>query len=164
MNRDQNEPRLNPITEKLLVHSALDHSTLAHQESEKTGAVTHAIEVDQILVLPMLSEWHSISEAMVPPHAVASAWVLSASNRLCKSRIHDLRVQFGDGNFGEFVVGSSWRIREYHSAIRVGLIRGHLDEATQMNCHESDSRKSSTLTDGAGTGPRNLEENFRHQW
>lgn len=113
-------------------------------QSEETGRISHTIDVDQILVTPVLAERNSVSESMVLSHTVTTSRVLCAANGLGECDVHHVLVQRRDWHVGCDKVVRSWWVGEYDRFLRVRLIRGHLDEPMSLILRQETWRTGST--------------------
>jgi hypothetical protein len=75
------------------IDGSLHNGTLTREKREQSRGITHSIQIDQVLVSPILSEGNSIGKPMILSHAIASARVLSASDGFCERYVHDIGVQ-----------------------------------------------------------------------
>lgn len=102
---------------------------LVTYQREQSRRITHSIDVDQVLVPPILAEGNRIRKPMVSAHPVASPRVLRATDRFGECYIHYIRVELANGDRSrDEVICSRW-IREDDSLVHVGRVRGHLDQS-----------------------------------
>lgn len=94
--RDEMKPRLNPVGVEFLVNGALEDSTVTSQESHETPTVPHPVQVQQVLVTPMVTQRCSIPEAMVSPQAIGTIVVSFPIRGGDKGDIKGPCVQGGD--------------------------------------------------------------------
>lgn len=114
---------------ELRVDSRLHDSTLTSQEREQSRRVTHTVQIDQILVSPVLAQRDGVGKSMILSHTVTSTGVLGASDSLGERDVHDVGVQVAQRNGSFDPVVASRRISKDNVLGNVGGIRGHFDES-----------------------------------
>jgi hypothetical protein len=101
---------------------------LAHQ-GKQSGRVAHTVDINQVLVPPILSQRDSICESVLFSHPITSTRVLGTSDRFGERDIHDIVIQLADWYRGRDKVVGSWWVGKYDSLVGIRVIRGHLDES-----------------------------------
>lgn len=113
------------LTRKELgIHRGLHHGALTRQQRKVTSRISHPVQIDQILVSPVLSERNGIGESVVFTHPIATPRVLRASDGLGERGVRDVGVELTDGYFGFDKVVRAGRIGKDDRTVRVGRVRG----------------------------------------
>jgi hypothetical protein len=98
-------------------------------QGEETGRITHTIDIDQVLMPPVLTKWNCIGESMFLSHTITSSWVLSTSDGLREGDIHDIFIQLSHRDSGgDKVVGPGWLGKD-DSLVGITMVRCHLDQS-----------------------------------
>lgn len=108
--------------EEFRVDRSLHDGTLTRQQRKQSRRISHSIQIDQVLVSPILTERNGIREPMLLAHAVAPAGVLCAADGLGEGDVHDVRVEIAEGNRSFDPVVASWRIGKDYVLGHVGRI------------------------------------------
>lgn len=119
----------------------------SHQ-SKKTGRVTHTVDIDQILVSPVLTKRDSIGKSVVLSHTVTSSGVLGTTDCLCERHIHHIFVQLPDRHLSRDEVVSSGRIGENDSFVDIGRVRGHLNQSVTLVLSKETGRRRTATSSG----------------
>jgi hypothetical protein len=169
------DPWLQPFRTELGVDSRLEYGRLRfelyHQnhpaaklhdtyQGKETGRVTHTVDINQVLVSPILTEWDCIGESVLFSHTITSSWVLGTSDCLGKSDIHNIFIELSNGNRGRDEVICSWWLGKDNSLVGITMVGRHLDKSA---ISKSSKSWGGGLTGDAGTERGNREDYFLHR-
>jgi hypothetical protein len=119
---------------ELGINRSLHHRALARQQRKVPRRIPHPVQIDQILVPPVLTQGHGVGEPMVLAHTIASTGVLGTSDGLGESGIDNVGVELTDGHFGFDEMVRAGRVGKDDGAVGVGRVRGQAEESVERGC------------------------------
>lgn len=123
-------------------------------QSKETGRVTHTVDIDQILVSPVLAKRDSICKSVILPHTVTSSGILGTTDCPGERHIHHILVQLADRHLSRDEMVSSRRIGENDSLVHIGRVRGHLNQSVTLILRKETRRRRTTTS--SGTAPEDV--------
>lgn len=139
-------PGLDPLGKELGVDGGFDDGAVGLEERKKTSRVAHAVEVDEVLVTPVLAKRDSVCKAHVLLHAVAPARILRAAHGLGEAGIDEVRVQLLHANFDLAPLARALRLLDDNRTIRVGRVACHANEAVALVLPKESGRVAPTTS------------------
>jgi hypothetical protein len=97
---DQTDTSRALTRKELGINGSLQHGALARQQREVPRRIPHPVQIDQVLVPPVLTERDGIGKPVILAHPIAPSRVLGTSDGLGESGVDDVCVELADGDFG----------------------------------------------------------------
>lgn len=124
--RTEDEPRHEPIAPKLLIHTRLHNRTIAPQIREELPRIARPVQIQHILVCPIIPQQRRVVEPVIALLLRESAGVMVAVDGGDEGDVHDVRVEVQSWDFGEDVVrGGGW-VGEYDGSVVGRVVARHM--------------------------------------
>ena len=106
-----------------------DNGTVRLQESKKPTRVTHPVQIQEILVSPVVTKKHAFVEPVVSEIPLIPSGIIVKINSFDKSDVHNLVIEIVHQNLCGMILGRGRGVGEDDVLFTHGSGTSHLDKS-----------------------------------